>query len=125
VSKLLRTEKLDFLQINYSLGEREAEMEILPLAHDRGVAVLVNRPFGGGGLFERVRQKPLPDWASEFDCHSWAQFLLKWIVANPAVTCAIPATSNVRHLEDNMQAGVGRFPDTKQRQQMIDLISQL
>jgi predicted aldo/keto reductase-like oxidoreductase len=106
VAKLLRTEKVDFVQINYSLGEREAEREILPLAQERGVAVLINRPFGGGDLFSRVRQKPLPDWASEFDCRSWAQFLLKWIIAYPAVTCAIPATGNVRHLEDNMEAGL-------------------
>jgi aryl-alcohol dehydrogenase-like predicted oxidoreductase len=125
VVKLLRTEKLDFLQVNYSLGEREADKEILSLAQDRGVAVLVNRPFGGGNLFARVRQKPLPDWAGEFDCGSWAQFLLKWIIAHPAVTCAIPATGNVRHLEDNMQAGLGRLPDAKQRQRMIDLIGQL
>jgi diketogulonate reductase-like aldo/keto reductase len=125
VVKLLRTEKIDFLQINYSLGEREAEKEVLPLAQDRGVAVLANRPFGGGDLFSQVRQKPLPDWAAEFDCHSWAQFLLKWIVAHPAVTCAIPATANVRHLEDNMQAGLGRLPDAKQRQRMVDVISQL
>ena len=123
VVKLLRTEKLDFLQINYSLGEREAEKEILPLAQDRGVAVLVNRPFGGGNLFERVRQKPLPDWASEFDCHSWAQFLLKWIIAQPAVTCVIPATGNVRHLEDNMQAGVGRLPDAKLRARMAEVVA--
>jgi aryl-alcohol dehydrogenase-like predicted oxidoreductase len=125
VVKLLRTEKLDFLQVNYSLGEREADKEILPLAQDRGVAVLVNRPFGGGNLFARVRQKPFPDWAGEFDCGSWAQFLLKWIVAHPAVTCAIPATGNGRHLEDNMQSGIGRLPDAKQRQRMIDLIAQL
>jgi aryl-alcohol dehydrogenase-like predicted oxidoreductase len=125
VAKLLRTEKLDFLQVNYSLGEREADKEILPLAQDRGVAVLVNRPFGGGDLFARIRQKPLPDWAGEFDCGSWAQFLLKWILAHPAVTCAIPATGNVRHLEDNMQAGLGRLPDAQQRQRMVDLIAQL
>jgi diketogulonate reductase-like aldo/keto reductase len=125
VAKLLRTEKLDFLQINYSLGEREVEKEILPLAQDRGVAVLVNRPFGGGGLFERVRQKPLPDWASEFDCHSWAQFLLKWIVAHSAVTCAIPATGNVRHLEDNMQAGLGKLPDAKLRARMVETVEKL
>jgi len=125
VVKLLRTEKVDFLQINYSLGEREAEKEILPLAQDRGVAVLANRPFGGGDLFSQVRQKPLPGWAAEFDCQSWAQFLLKWIVAHPAVTCAIPATANVHHLEDNMQAGLGRLPDAKQRQRMVDVISQL
>jgi diketogulonate reductase-like aldo/keto reductase len=125
VAKLLRSEKVDFLQINYSLGERDAEREILPLAQDRGVAVLANRPFGGGDLFSRVRQKPLPEWAAEFECKSWAQFLLKWIVAHPAITCAIPATGNVGHLEDNMQAGVGRLPDAKQRQRMVDTIAQL
>ena len=125
VARLLRDEKFDFLQINYSLLEREAEKEILPLAQERGVAVLVNRPFGGGNLFARVREKPLPEWAGEFDCQSWAQFLLKWIVAHPAVTCAIPATSKARHLADNMQAGVGRLPDAKQRQRMLELLSQL
>jgi len=125
VAKLLRTEKVDFVQINYSLGEREAEKEILPLAQDRGVAVLANRPFGGGDLFSRVRQKPLPDWAPEFDCNSWAQFLLKWIVAHSAVTCAIPATANVGHLEDNMKAGVGRLPDAKQRARMVETITQV
>ncbi|MFN2621801.1 MAG: aldo/keto reductase [Chthoniobacterales bacterium] len=125
VAKLLRTEKVDFVQINYSLGEREAEKEILPLAQDRGVAVLANRPFGGGEMFSQVRQKPLPDWAAEFECRSWAQFLLKWIVAHPAVTCAIPATANIRHLEDNMQAGTGRLPDAKQRERMVDSIAQL
>lgn len=125
VGKLLRSEKLDFVQINYSLLEREAEEQILPLARDRGVAVIVNRPFGGGDLFVRVRQKPLPEWAADFDCHSWAQFLLKWIIAHPAVTCVIPATSNARHLEDNMQSGVGRLPDEKLRQRMIDAASAL
>jgi diketogulonate reductase-like aldo/keto reductase len=125
VAKLLRSEKLDFVQINYSLLEREAEEQILPIAQDRGVAVIVNRPFGGGDLFARVREKPLPDWASEFDCHSWAQFLLKWIVAHPAVTCAIPATSNARHLEDNMHSGVGRLPDADMRRRMIDAVAKL
>jgi diketogulonate reductase-like aldo/keto reductase len=123
VAKLLRTEKVDFVQINYSLGEREAEKEILPLARERGVAVLINRPFGGGDLFSRLREKPLPEWAAEFDCHSWAQFLLKWIIAHPAVTCAIPATGNVRHLEDNLQAGVGRLPDEDQREKMVELLA--
>ena len=125
VAKLLRTEKVDFVQINYSLGEREAEKEILPLAQERGVAVLINRPFGGGGLFARLRQKALPDWAGEFDCHSWAQFLLKWIIAQPAVTCIIPATSKVLHLEDNMRGGAGRLPDMKLRQRMVAAISTL
>ena len=125
VAKLLRNEKIDFLQINYSLGEPEAEKEILPLAQDRGVAVLVNRPFGGGDLFSRVRQKPLPDWAAEFDCNSWAQFLLKWIVSHSAVTCVIPATGNVHHLEDNMRAGLGRLPDATHRRRMVETIAQL
>jgi diketogulonate reductase-like aldo/keto reductase len=123
VEKVLRSEKLDFLQINYSIMEREAEQRLLPLAGERGVAVLVNRPFGGGDLFGRVREKPLPDWAAEFDCRSWAQFFLKWIVAHPAVTCAIPATDNLRHLQDNMEAGSGRLPTAKQRQQMVELVS--
>jgi diketogulonate reductase-like aldo/keto reductase len=125
VAKLLRSEKLDFVQINYSLLEREADKEILPLAHDQGVAVIVNRPFGGGDLFARARQKPLPDWAAEFDCHSWAQFFLKWIIAHPAVTCAIPATSNARHLEDNMRAGIGALPDPNMRLRMIDTVASL
>jgi len=125
VAKLLRSEKVDFLQINYSLGEPEADKEILPLAQDRGVAVLVNRPFGGGDLFSRIRQKPLPEWATEFDCQSWAQFLLKWIVGHPAVTCVIPATGNVHHLEDNMQAGVGPLPDASERRRMLEAIAQL
>jgi diketogulonate reductase-like aldo/keto reductase len=122
VAKLLRSEQLDFVQINYSLLEREAEDQILPLAQDRGVAVIANRPFGGGNLFARVRQKPLPEWAAEFDCYSWAQFLLKWIIAHPAVTCAIPATSKARHLEDNMKAGLGRLPDAKLRQRMVSAV---
>jgi aryl-alcohol dehydrogenase-like predicted oxidoreductase len=125
VEKVLRSEKVDFLQINYSIMEREAEKQILPLAQDRGVAVIINRPFGGGDLFSRVRSKPLADWAAEIDCHSWAQFFLKWIIAHPAVTCAIPATNNPGHLEDNMQAGIGRLPDAKTRQRMADLAGSL
>src|SRR6266700_1251690 len=125
VEKIMRSEKLDFVQINYSLMEREAEERILPLAQERGVAVIVNRPFGGGDLFSRARSKPLPDWATEFDCRSWAQFFLKWIVANPAVTCAIPATNKARHLEDNMQGAIGQLPDAKMRQRMLELVSAL
>jgi diketogulonate reductase-like aldo/keto reductase len=123
VEKVLRSEKLDFLQINYSIMEREAEQRILPLAQDRQVAVIINRPFGGGDLFSRVRSRPLPDWAAEFDCRSWAQFFLKWIIAHPAVTCTIPATNNPRHLEDNMQGGIGRLPDAKMRQRMVEFVS--
>ena len=92
VEKILRREKLDFLQINYSIAERGAEERILPLAREKGVATLINRPFARGDLFSRLRAKPLPEWAGEFDCKSWAQFLLKWILGNAAVTCAIPAT---------------------------------
>ena len=123
VEKVLRAEKLDFLQINYSIMEREAESRILPLAQDRQIAVVINRPFGGGDLFSRVRSKPLPDWAKEFDCDSWAQFLLKWIITHPAVTCAIPATNNPQHLEDDLKGGIGRLPDPKTRQRMVELVS--
>src|SRR5438552_1438756 len=125
VEKVLRSEKLDFLQINYSIMEREAEQRILPLAQYRQVAAVINRPFGCGDLFSRVRSRPLPDWAAEFDSRSWAQFFLKWIIAHAAVTCAIPATSNPGHLEDNIQAGTGRLPDAKMRQQMADLAGSL
>jgi aryl-alcohol dehydrogenase-like predicted oxidoreductase len=125
VAKLLGRERLDFIQINYSIIEREAEEKILPLAQERGVAVLVNRPFGGGDLFHRVRGKPLPDFVSGLGCNSWPQFFLKWIVAHPAVTCAIPATNNVQHLEDNMRAGVGQLPDAKLRQRMVEALRNL
>jgi aryl-alcohol dehydrogenase-like predicted oxidoreductase len=123
VEKLLRAETVDFLQINYSIMEREAEARILPLAQDRQVGVIINRPFGGGDLFSRVRSKPLPDWAREVDCDSWAQFFLKWIIAHPAVTCAIPATNNPQHLEDNMRGGVGRLPNGEMRQRMVQFIA--
>ena len=125
VEKILRREKLDFLQINYSIIDRKAEERILPLARDRGVAVLINRPFASGDLFSRLRGKPLPDWAKEFDCKSWAQFLLKWILANEAVTCAIPATGKVKHLEDNLGAGVGRLPDEETRVRMVELVTSI
>jgi diketogulonate reductase-like aldo/keto reductase len=122
IENLMRSQKFDFLQINYSLMESEAEERVLPLAQERGVAVIANRPFGAGDLFGKVRSKPLPDWATEFDCRSWAQFFLKWIVANPAITCAIPATDKPRHLEDNMQGGFGRLPDEKLRHRMAELV---
>ena len=123
IEKLMRSQKFDFLQINYSLMEPEAEQRILPLAQERGVAVIANRPLGSGDLFGKVRSKPMPDWASEFDCRSWAQFFLKWIVANPAITCAIPATDKPRHLVDNIQGGIGRLPDGKLRRRMAELVS--
>ena len=125
VEKIMRREKLDFIQVNYSLMEPEAEQRILPLAQERGIALIINRPFGAGDLFDKVRSKPLPDWAAEFECRSWAQFFLKWIVAQPAVSCVIPATNKPRHLEDNMHGGVGRLPDSKLRRRMVELVAAL
>ena len=118
VAKLVASETLDFVQINYSVGEREAEKRLLPLAKDRGVAVVANRPFAGGEMFGRLRGKPLPDWAKELGCGSWAQLLLKFVVSHPAVTSAIPATSKVAHLRDNMSAGRGSMPDEKLRRRI-------
>lgn len=125
VERNMRSWKPDFVQINYSVIEPQAAQRILPLAQELRMAVIINRPFGGGGLFGRVAGKPLPPWAAEIDCRSWAQFFLKWIVAHPAVTCVIPATNNPKHMEDNMAAGLGRLPDAKMRQRMIAFVSSL
>lgn len=122
---VMASEKLDFVQLNYDILTRRAEARLLPLAAERGLAVLVNRPFGGGNLFPRVQGRELPDWAAEFDCASWAQFFLKFVVSHPAVTCAIPATSNPRHAGDNMGAGHGRLPDAGQRARMAQLVESL
>ncbi len=121
MERAMKVNKPDFIQINYSLMDRAAAQRILPMARDMGIAVIINRPFGGGGIFQVISQKPLPIWAAEFDCHSWAQFLLKWIVSHPAITCTIPATNSVKHLEDNMGANVGRLPDAKTRDRMASL----
>jgi diketogulonate reductase-like aldo/keto reductase len=118
VVRILEREPMDFVQINYSVAEREAEQSVLPAAADRGVAVIVNRPLAAGAALGRLRRKALPSWASEIDCTSWAQLLLKFVVAHPAVTCAIPATANVEHLRDNMQAALGRMPDAAMREQI-------
>lgn len=123
VEKLLETEKLDFVQINYSVGEREAEKRLLPLARERGVAVIANRPFAGGELIKGLVKKPLPEWAKEIDCDSWAQLLLKWVVSHPAMTCAIPATSKIDHLRDNMKAGLGVMPDDEMRKRIAEAAS--
>ena len=125
VERAMRNWKPDFVQINYSVMEPQAAQRILPLAQELRMAVIINRPFGGGGLFGRVASKPLPPWAAEIDCQSWAQFFLKWIVAHPAVTCVIPATNNPKHMEENMAAGIGRLPDAKMRQRMIAFVSSL
>lgn len=112
VESVLRTQPgLDFLQINYSADAREAERRLLPLAAERGVAVIVNMPFGGGGLLRRLREQPLPGWAGEIGCSSWAQLLLKFVLSHPAVTCAIPGTSRPEHMADNAAAGTGVQPD--------------
>lgn len=110
---------IDFLQINYSVGEREAEQRLLPLARERNIAVIANRPFAGGELIRRLRATPLPSFAAEIDCVSWAQLLLKFVVSHAAVTCAIPATAKVEHLRDNMGAGMGRMPDEKMRARIL------
>jgi len=115
LAQILRAEKVDFLQVNYSLAERNAEKTLLPLCEERGVAVLVNRPFQDGRLFAAVRGKPLPDWAGEIDCTSWGQLFLKFIVSHPAVTAAIPATSKPKNMADNLGAAFGRMPDTRER----------
>jgi len=115
VAKVIRAHPVDFLQINYSVAERAAEEKLLPLAQERGIAVIVNRPFAGGELLRRLRGTPVPAWAAEIDCTSWAQLLLKFVISHPSVTCAIPATSRVEHLRDNMAAGSGRMPDEKMR----------
>jgi aryl-alcohol dehydrogenase-like predicted oxidoreductase len=119
---IIEREKLDFVQFNYSVGTREAEKRLLPMCADKGVAVLVNRAFEDGNLFARVQGKPLPPWAEEFDATSWAQVFLKFVLANPAVTCVIPATGKVRNLTDNLGAAFGALPDAKQREKILAAI---
>ncbi len=116
---ILDTQPFDFVQLSYNISDRDVEQRLLPLAQERGMAVLVNRPFMRGELFKRVRGKALPAWATEFDCTSWAQFFLKFAVSHPAVTCAIPATSKVHHMSDNMGAAYGRLPDAALRERML------
>jgi aryl-alcohol dehydrogenase-like predicted oxidoreductase len=118
VERRLRAAQYDFLQINYSLAERNAEKALLPLAQAQNVAVIANRPFGEGALFRKVKGKPLPPWAAELGIDSWAQYFLKWIVSHPAVTCAIPGTGNPAHMKDNLGAGRGALPDAAARRRM-------
>ena len=119
LEQVLREEKFDWLQVNYSLAEREAESRLLPFCQERGIAVMVNRPFADGAMFKRVQGKPLPPWASEIGCDSWGQFFLKFVVSHPAVTCTIPATSKPHHMRDNCGAGTGPLPDERQRARML------
>lgn len=116
--ELLRRQRLDFFQVTYNLADREAENRLLPLAAERGAAVLINRPFDGGALFDRVKGRALPGWAAELGAKSWAEVFLKWIVAHPAVTCAIPATSQAGHLRENMGALSGPLPDAALRRRI-------
>jgi diketogulonate reductase-like aldo/keto reductase len=118
VERYLKSGPYDFLQINYSLGERESERRILPLAQERKIAVIANRPFAEGALFRKTKNKPLPPWAAELGIASWAQYFLKWIVSHPAVTCAIPGTGNPKHMQDNLGAGQGPLPNEDQRKKM-------
>ena len=119
LARILESEPgIDFVQCAYSLGTRAAETALLPIAAERKVAVIVNRPFEDGDMFRRVRGKPVPEWAAEFDCTTWAQLFLKYILAEPAVTAAIPATANPEHMADDLKAGFGRLPDPQQRQRI-------
>lgn len=122
---IMRKEPLDFIQVTYNILDREAETDILPLAAERGMAVLVNRPFRQGALTDALEGQPLPPWAAEIGCTTWAQFLLKFIISHPAVTCAIPATSNVEHARENMLAARAPLPDAAMRQRMIEYVSAL
>ncbi len=121
LAEILAREQVDFVQLAYSIEEREPESRVLPLAAERGVAVIVNLPFRSGSLLSRVRKGALPPWAADFGCASWAEFLLKFIVSHPAVTCVIPATADPAHMADNLAAGFGRMPDQAERRRMVKL----
>lgn len=119
IIKIIKNEKPDFIQFNYNIYRREAETELLPYAKEKGVAVIINRPFEEGALFNKVQSEVLPDWAKEYGIKSWAQFFLKFILSHGSVTCTIPGTSKAHHLEENLNAGSGPMPDEKTRQKMI------
>ena len=125
LDKLLRTLPLDFVQFSYNIVDREVEQNLLPLAQERGIATLINRPYQRGSLFRKTRGRSLPPWAEDFDCASWGQFFLKFIASHPGVTCVIPATSKLKHMLDNMAAGFGRLPDAATRRRMIELVESL
>lgn len=122
---IMRTEQLDFVQFTYNILDREAEQVLLPLAKEKGIAVIINRPFQRGGLFDEFERYPLPAWAGEIDCSNWAQFFLKFIISHPAVSCAIPATSQITHLRENIDAGYGRLPDDAMRKKMLTYVQSL
>jgi aryl-alcohol dehydrogenase-like predicted oxidoreductase len=118
VEAVLETEPVDFLQINYSVGEPEAARRLLPLAHERGIRVIVNRPFAEGALLRQLSRRPIPDWALEIGCTTWSQLLLKFVISHPAVTCVIPATASIEHLRENMAAAQLPWPDDRQRRRI-------
>jgi len=123
--KIMQRHSLDFIQLSYNIIDREVEQRLLPLANERGIAVIVNRPFQRGDLIDWAKRHSLPSWAKEIDCTNWAQFLLKFIVSHPAVTCAIPATTRVDHVLENMSAATGRLPDAMMRKRMITYVENL
>ena len=123
--QVIKTEKLDFIQVDYALDNRDAGERIIPLAGDRGVAVMINLPFGRGRLFKAVQGKKLPEWAAEFDCRTWPQFFLKYIVSHPAVTCAIPGMARPEYVVDNLGAARGRLPDAAMRRKMEQFIDRV
>lgn len=123
--RIMRTQPLDFVQLSYNILDREAEQRLLPLARERGIAVIANRPFREGVLIRAVQRHPLPPWAKDVDCANWSQFLLKFIVSHPAVTCAIPATGNPEHVRENMSAARGRLPEEAMRRQMAAHVGNL
>ena len=125
LESFLRRGKPDFVQINYSISERGAEERMLPLCQDLGVAVIINRPFMNGAYFERLGQRPVPEWAADFDCESWAQFSLKYILPHPAITCVLTETSNPAHMAENARAAFGRMPDDAERNRMKAVIDQV
>jgi diketogulonate reductase-like aldo/keto reductase len=125
VEKIMRTQPLDFVQVSYNIADRKVENRILPLARDRGIGVIINRPFREGELIKKMERRPLPSWAAEIDCANWAQFILKFIIAHPAVTCAIPATTRVDHVQENMGAARGRLPDDAMRARMVAHVEKL
>ncbi|HCM77297.1 MAG TPA: aldo/keto reductase [Cytophagales bacterium] len=122
IADIIKTTPMDFVQINYSLTARNLEKKLLRFAEEKKVALMINQPFNGGNIFDLVRNKTVPAWAAEFDCTSWPQFFLKYILADPAVTCIIPGTSNPIHMLENSAAGIGKLPNEKQRQRMIQFI---
>jgi diketogulonate reductase-like aldo/keto reductase len=125
LEQIMTREKLDFVQFTYNFADRSVEQRLLPLARERGIAVIINRPLDGGDLFSRVRGKPLPPWAGEIGVNNWAQYFLKFVVSHPAVTVAIPATSQPAHMTENMGAAAGVMPDARMRQMMIDYFSRV